>query len=48
MAASRCALAASMNAPLVENFTPIWLLTAYSTSSKKSRRIIGSPPPMLT
>jgi len=36
-----------MNAPLVENFTPMPLATEYSTSSKKSRRTIGSPPPML-
>jgi hypothetical protein len=36
-----------MKAPLVENFTPMPLPIAYSTSSKKSRRIIGSPPPML-
>ena len=41
------ALPASMNAPFVENFTPMPSPIEYSSSSKKSRRIIGSPPPML-
>jgi hypothetical protein len=36
-----------MNAPFVLNFTPIPLPTEYSSNSKKSRRTIGSPPPML-
>ena len=36
-----------MNVPFVENFTPIPTSTAYETRSKKSLRIIGSPPPML-
>ena len=34
--------------PLVENFTPTWWLTAYSSRCQKSGRIVGSPPPMLT
>jgi hypothetical protein len=36
-----------MKAPLVENLTPMPRSIACSTSAKKSRRIIGSPPPML-
>ena len=37
----------STNVPLVENLTPIRSSWRSSTSSKKSRRSIGSPPPML-
>jgi hypothetical protein len=41
-------VAASMREPLVENFTPTPRSMAYSTISKKSRRMVGSPPPMFT
>jgi hypothetical protein len=47
MPARRRAASAVRKAPLVENFTPIERSMACSTISKKSRRIIGSPPPML-
>jgi hypothetical protein len=47
MAASRWAASALRKAPFVENLTPIDRSMACSTISKKSRRIIGSPPPML-
>ncbi len=48
MAASCTARSAVMREPFVENFTPTPLVVAYSTSSKKSGRIMGSPPPMFT
>ena len=45
---SHCARSAVIRLPLVENFTPTWCAVAYSSSSQKSVRTVGSPPPMLT
>jgi hypothetical protein len=47
MPASRWARSAVIIPPFVENLTPIPRPTQYSTSSKKSGRTVGSPPPTL-